>query len=84
MQELEECYDRYGISDFFFKADTFTIDAEWVERLCSLIRNSHLQGKIAFTANSRVNPLKKETLKYMKEAGCFTVAFGFESGSPDS
>lgn len=84
MQELEECYDRYGISDFFFKADTFTIDAEWVERLCSLIRNSHLQGKIAFTANSRVNPLKKEILKYMKEAGCFTVAFGFESGSPDS
>lgn len=84
MAELEECYDKYGISDFFFKADTFTIDGEWVERLCTLIKESHLYGKIAFTANSRVNPLKKKTLECMKEAGCFTVAFGFESGSEES
>ncbi len=84
MEELKECYDRYGIRDFFFRADTFTISADWVEELCGLIRESHLYGKIAFTANSRVNPLNKRTLELMKDAGCFTVAFGFESGSEES
>ncbi len=83
MDELLECYNVHGIRNFFFKADTFTIKADWVEEMCNLIINSPLYGKIAFTANSRVNPLKKETLELMKKAGCFMVAFGFESGSDE-
>ena len=83
MEELTECYEQHGIRDFFFKADTFTINADWVNKLCTLIIESPLNGKIRFTANSRVNPLKKETLEIMKKAGCFLVAFGFESGSDE-
>lgn len=83
MAELTECYEKHGIKDFFFKADTFTINADWVKELCELIIDSPLHGKIHFTANSRVNPLKKETLELMKKAGCFLVAFGFESGSDE-
>ncbi len=30
-----------------------------------------------------MNPISKETLQLMKDAGCFTVAFGFESGSEE-
>ncbi|MCR4741027.1 MAG: B12-binding domain-containing radical SAM protein [Lachnospiraceae bacterium] len=83
LEELTECYEKYGIRNFFFKADTFTINAEWVKEMCELIIASPLHGKIEFTANSRVRPLKKETLQLMKEAGCFLVAFGFESGSDE-
>ncbi|MBQ8955390.1 MAG: radical SAM protein [Lachnospiraceae bacterium] len=83
MAELTECYEKFRIKDFFFKADTFTINAEWVKKLCNLIIDSPLYGNIHFTANSRVNPLKKETLELMKKAGCFMVAFGFESGSDE-
>ena len=82
-EEMKECYEVHGIRNFFFKADTFTINAEWVKEMCNLIINSPLHGKIEFTANSRVNPLCKETLELMKEAGCFLVAFGFESGSDE-
>ncbi|MBU9724572.1 B12-binding domain-containing radical SAM protein [Lachnospiraceae bacterium ASD4241] len=84
MDEMTECYEKFGIRNFFFKADTFTINAQWVKELCTLIINSPLHNKIAFTANSRVRPLAKETLVLMKEAGCFTIAFGFESGSDDT
>ncbi len=83
MDELTECYEKHGIRNFFFKADTFTIDPAWVKEMCERIINSPLHGKIAFTANSRVNPLSKETLQLMKDAGCFMVAFGFESGSDE-
>ena len=82
--EIEECYYKYGIRNFFFKADTFTIDSAWAIALCDKIINSELHGKIAFTANSRVKPLDVELLKKLKEAGCFMLAVGFESGNNDT
>lgn len=82
--EIEECYYKYGIKNFFFKADTFTIDAKWASDLCDLIINSDLHGKIEFTANSRVKPLEYELLEKLKKAGCFTIAVGFESGSNET
>jgi anaerobic magnesium-protoporphyrin IX monomethyl ester cyclase len=83
-KELLDCYKNYNIRNFFFKSDTFTMDSKWVSELCTLIVESELNNKIEWVANSRVNPIKKETLQVMKNAGCWLVAFGFESGSPDS
>lgn len=82
--EIEECYYKYGIKNFFFKADTFTIDASWASDLCDRIINSDLHGKIEFTVNSRVKPLEYELLVKLKKAGCFMIAVGFESGSNDT
>lgn len=82
--EVEECYFKYGIRNFFFKADTFTIDAAWATALCDRIITSDLHGKIAFTVNSRVKPLEFALLQKLKEAGCFMLAVGFESGSDDT
>lgn len=79
--EIEECYYKFNIKSFFFKADTFTIDNEWASALCDKIINSGLNGKITFTANSRTKPLSLELLKKMKQAGCFMLAVGFETGS---
>lgn len=80
-EEMCECFYKYHIKDFFFKADTFTINPQWVKELCHLIIDSPLYKKIHFTANSRVRPLDEDTLLLMKKAGCFAVAFGFESGN---
>ena len=84
LDELRECYHTYGIKDFFFRSDTFTIDSKWVKEVCEKINQSELNGKIEWVANSRVKPLADDTLKIMKNAGCWLVAFGFESGSFDS
>ena len=79
--EIEECYYKYNIHNFFFKADTFTIDNDWAESLCDKIIKSELYGKISFTVNSRSMPLKKSLLEKLKKAGCFMIAVGFESGN---
>ena len=84
LAEMRECYHRYGIRNFFMKADTFTLDRDFVEQLCAQILHSELAGRIAWVANSRTRPLERETLQMMKQAGCWLVAFGFESGSPES
>ena len=82
--ELKEAFFQHKIRNFFFKSDTFTIDQQWVLELCDYIINSELSGRIEWVANSRVKPLAQETLAVMKKAGCWLVAFGFESGSPET
>lgn len=83
-REIEECYYKFGIRNFFFKADTFTIDEAYATAICERIINSELKGKIAFTVNSRVKPLSMKLLKKLKQAGCFMIAVGFESGSDET
>jgi radical SAM superfamily enzyme YgiQ (UPF0313 family) len=60
------------------------MNPEWTKKLCAFIMASSLHNKIKFTANSRTNPLSFEVLKSMKDAGCFSIAFGFESGSDET
>ena len=79
--EIEECVEKYNIRNFFFRADTFTINKNTVIALCKEIINRKLD--IAWVANSRVNTIEEERLEWMKKAGCWLVAFGIESGNDD-
>ena len=84
LEELKECFFKFGIKNFFFKADTFTINSDWTNELCEKIINSKLNGKINWVANSRVNTINPQMLSLMKKAGCSLIAFGLESGSNES
>lgn len=83
-EEIKECVDKFNITDFFFKADTFTLNKQWVLSLCNLILDSKLKGKINWVANSRANTLDDELISKMKESGCSMIAIGLESGSDES
>ncbi|MBQ7653652.1 MAG: radical SAM protein [Clostridia bacterium] len=82
--EMEECVEKFGIYDFFFQADTFTINQQWAIALCDKIISSDLNGKVQFTINARTDTVTAELLQKLKEAGCFTIAVGFESGSDET
>jgi len=84
IEELENCYFKHNIKNFFFKSDTFTIDHKWVSEVCQGILKSSLKNKIQWVANSRVRPLKDGTPEIMKEAGCWLIAFGYETGSEET
>ena len=79
MDELEHCVREYGIRNFFFRADTFTWEKEWVIEVCREILRRKLD--IQWVANSRANTIDDERLKWMKRAGCWLVSFGVESGN---
>ncbi len=81
VDELQECVEKYGIRNFFFKADTFTINKKFVIELCQEVLKRNLD--IAWVANSRVDTVDEERLAWMKKAGCWLVAFGFESGNDE-
>jgi radical SAM superfamily enzyme YgiQ (UPF0313 family) len=82
VNEIEECIHEYGIRNFFFRADTFTFDEEWVIQICQLIVGRKLS--IRWGTNSRVTSLNETRAAWMKKAGCWILGFGIESGSQTS
>jgi radical SAM superfamily enzyme YgiQ (UPF0313 family) len=79
MTEINECVTRFGIKEFLFHGDTFTINKKWLLELCDLIIASG--HKIRWGCNSRVDTIDDERAQKMKQAGCWVVAFGVETGS---
>lgn len=81
VEEIRECVEKYGITNFLFWSDIFNIDKEWVMELCQKIIDSGL--KITWSANTRADTADEEMALKMYEAGCRLVSIGVESGSQD-
>ncbi len=79
--EIRECVERFGIREFLFHGDTFTIHRKWLVELCQRIVEAKLD--IRWGCNSRVDTMDDERAEWMKRAGCWVVAFGVESGSQE-
>lgn len=74
--EIKMAINSYGITSFSIDDDTFTFDRKAVERFCELIEPLNLQ----WACQTR-SDVKAETLKKMRQAGCWLVFVGAESGS---
>jgi len=79
--EIEECIEKYNIHNFFFRADTFTINKKIAIGLCKEILERGLD--IEWVCNGRVDTLDEEILEWMAKAGCWLMSIGVESGSPE-
>lgn len=78
VEELRESVERYGVREFLFHGDTFTINKRWLKELCDRIVDAGLD--IHWGCNSRVDTIDDERAQAMKRAGCWVVAFGIEHG----
>jgi anaerobic magnesium-protoporphyrin IX monomethyl ester cyclase len=66
-----------GVCDFFFFAETFTLDKEYVHGLCDKILSEGLS--IRWFCNSRVDTVDADLLRKMRSCGCWMISFGIES-----
>jgi len=66
------------VGDIFFHTDNFTFDPEYVKQFCKALIESRLNFR--WVCNSRVDTINDETVKLMKEAGCWLMSFVIESG----
>jgi anaerobic magnesium-protoporphyrin IX monomethyl ester cyclase len=80
MREVWKLVDL-GTTNIHFEADLFTINRQQVVGLCQAIREQ--KAPIRWTCNSRVDFVDEELLKLMGQAGCWMIAWGIESGSPE-
>jgi len=81
IDEIAYLKDRFGVKEIAFYDDSFTIDKQRVEAITQKIIGSG--RKMAWTCETRVNLVDKNLLRNMKRAGCYAVAYGIESASPD-
>jgi radical SAM superfamily enzyme YgiQ (UPF0313 family) len=78
--EVEEVLDRYGAREIRFFDDTFTYDKKRVMEICEQFLSKGL--RFPWTCLTRVGAVSRELLAKMKEAGCWQVLYGLESGDP--
>jgi radical SAM superfamily enzyme YgiQ (UPF0313 family) len=79
--EMVYLQEKFGIKEIAFYDDSFTLDKKRVHAICALILEKKL--KIAWTCETRVNLVDKDLLKQMKQAGCYAIAYGIETASPE-
>jgi radical SAM superfamily enzyme YgiQ (UPF0313 family) len=80
LEEMELLRDNFGSKGVYFISDNFTIRKNETMELCELIKREKLD--MEWVCDTRVDLLSKELLAKMRAAGCKTIWFGVESGSP--
>ena len=80
VEEIKHLIANYGTKGIYFINDNFTIRKKETIELCTLMKKSQLE--IEWVCDTRVDMISREMLREMKAAGCKTIWFGGESGSP--
>lgn len=72
---------RHEVMRFFimFLDDMFLSSQSWVDEFCSEVHSCGID--FWWGCQARVNSIREDNLKRMKDAGCKMIAFGVESGS---
>jgi radical SAM superfamily enzyme YgiQ (UPF0313 family) len=82
LKEIIYCKDRFGIRDFIFNDDTFTVSRTRVTDICNMFINNKLD--ISWGCYARVDTVEPGILFLMKEAGCLYIRYGIEVGTEES
>jgi anaerobic magnesium-protoporphyrin IX monomethyl ester cyclase len=79
LRMLKEMNSRYGIKHFRLGDDNFIINKKRLIEICEMIIDEKL--KISWSCLARADSMDQGILSVMKKAGCWSVAFGVETGS---
>lgn len=77
IEEMAEARRRYPLKRLFINDDIFILDKEWLEKFSEPYRR---EVGLPFACNVRANLVDEDRVRLLKEAGCFMVSFGIESG----
>jgi len=81
MEMIRILYHRYGIRDLAIYDGTFGVNRSRLIKLCEMLIKERLD--LVWSCNFRIEMAELDTLRLMKAAGCWAVAYGIESCSQD-
>ena len=76
--EIEDTCAKFPIDKIFISDDLFGLDKMWRQEFCEQYRK---RIKIRFMCFLRANVLDDEFAKMLKDAGCYRISMGVESGN---
>ena len=77
-EEIALLHQRHHVKEIAFVDDTFTIQPQRIFDLFRILNDRRI--RFPWTCMSRINTVDYETLKFMKDQGCWHISFGIESG----
>ena len=80
IEDIRANVEKYHCTNFVFKDSTFTANKKWAAEFCDALLASGLT--IKWRCNTRVNLVPQPLLEKMRQAGCYVINFGVESGDP--
>ncbi|MCL4309949.1 MAG: B12-binding domain-containing radical SAM protein [Actinobacteria bacterium] len=81
VDEMQWAGEQFGIRDFLIWSESFTNDQEYAIETAEEIRRRGLD--ISWVCNSRVDTVSPELLRAIRDAGCWMIGYGIESGSQE-
>ena len=79
VDEIEHLRDKFHVREIAFYDDSFTLKSKRVFQFTEELKKRDID--IIWTCETRVNLINEEMLKAMKNAGCYMIAYGIESGN---
>lgn len=76
---IDHLVEKYGIRDINFQDDHFMVDKKRLAAICEGISRKH--PELLWSTIGRADAVDRESVRLMKEAGCWQIAFGIETGS---
>lgn len=80
IEEMQQVKESYPLKRIFINDDIFILDKPWLSEFLPAYRN---QIGLPFACNVRVNLVDEVIVRMLKDAGCYLVMFGIESGDPE-
>lgn len=77
---VKELIGRFGVRELLIEDDTFTISESRVVEFCERIIAENID--ITWSCLGRADRVNPHMLKWMKQAGCWHISYGIESGDP--
>jgi len=78
MERLDLLIQKYNVGFITFSDENFGTNRKWLAHFVEEIAKRDILWRVS---GMRVNTINSESIKKMKEAGCFCIYYGMESGS---
>ncbi len=77
---IKQYYDK-GFRYFYFFDDTFILNKDYVLKFCKQFKEKGFHKLLRWNVNIRANLVTDELMGALKDAGCYQVRMGVESGN---
>jgi radical SAM superfamily enzyme YgiQ (UPF0313 family) len=78
--EIKALVRDYGVREISFWDDTMSFNKSWMRKFCALLIEAKLD--VIWSCFAAVNTVDLLLLKLMKQAGCWNIFYGIETGNP--
>jgi radical SAM superfamily enzyme YgiQ (UPF0313 family) len=78
ISEIEEAIGKFFIRKIMIHDEIFGIDKKWRQEFCEKYKK---RVKIKFQCLLRANLIDEELIRLLKDAGCYRISIGVESGN---